>query len=78
MNRWTFNDENLPAWFVEDESKHYMRNLPVTREEAMEYRDRLREINTRSIKKVAEAKARKKRKVRDWDEWSPNCTRSQS
>lgn len=61
--RWAFNDDNLPSWFVEDETKHYQRQIPVTKEIVEEYRAKMKEINSRSVKKIAEAKARKKRKV---------------
>ncbi|KAL6053823.1 pre-rRNA processing protein ftsj3 [Balamuthia mandrillaris] len=62
-NRWSFNDENLPKWFVEDEERHNKPELPVTKAEIEEMKERFKAIDARPIKKVAEAKARKKRKV---------------
>eukprot|EP01050_Picozoa_sp_SAG11_P010499 SAG11_NODE_1054_length_6018_cov_2.481250_2_plen_268_part_00 len=64
-NRHAHNDDQsiLPKWFLEDEQKHCRPNLPITKEEANRIRDEQREIDNRPIKKVAEARARKKRKT---------------
>lgn len=62
-NRWTHNDENLPDWFLQDESKFCQKQLPVSKEMVQEYCAKLKEVNARPINKIAQAKARKKRKI---------------
>uniref|UniRef100_A0A8C3YH79 pre-rRNA processing protein FTSJ3 n=1 Tax=Catagonus wagneri TaxID=51154 RepID=A0A8C3YH79_9CETA len=65
FSRYTFNEdeEELPEWFVQEEKQHRIRQLPLDKKEVEYYRKRWREINARPIKKVAEAKARKKRRM---------------
>ncbi|PKA52535.1 AdoMet-dependent rRNA methyltransferase SPB1 [Apostasia shenzhenica] len=60
-NRYMFDDEGLPKWFVEEEKRHCQPLKPVTKEEVAAMRAQFREIDARPAKKVAEAKARKKR-----------------
>ncbi|KZT55508.1 FtsJ-domain-containing protein [Calocera cornea HHB12733] len=61
FNRQTFNDKDgLPAWFLDDEQKYYRTNLPITKEAVAALRARQRALDARPIKKVAEAKGRKK------------------
>ncbi|KAG2498835.1 hypothetical protein HYH03_003028 [Edaphochlamys debaryana] len=62
-NRYAFHDTGLPRWFAEDE-RRYMRPIaPVTKAEVEAEKERLRAIDARPIKKIAEAKARKKQKL---------------
>ncbi|NXW87921.1 SPB1 protein, partial [Alopecoenas beccarii] len=65
FNRYSFNEEEgeLPEWFTEEEKQHRRKQIPVDRQTVEAYRQRWREINARPIKKVAEAKARKKRRM---------------
>lgn len=65
FNRYAFNEDEgeLPEWFLQEEKQHRIRQLPVDKKEVEQYRKRWREINARPIKKVAEAKARKKRRM---------------
>ncbi|KAL5017038.1 hypothetical protein ScPMuIL_006627 [Solemya velum] len=60
---YTFDDEGTPDWFHKDEIKHCKKHLPVTKADIEEYRMRLKAIDAQPIKKIAEAKSRKKRKM---------------
>jgi len=62
-NRYAFNDTNLPKWFEEDENQNNKPMLPINKAMVAKIRDRLKEINARPIKKVAEAKGRQKMKM---------------
>ena len=62
-NRYAFHDDNLPKWFVEDENK-YMRPAPqITAEEYKAAKEEMRAIDARPIRKVVEAKARKRKRM---------------
>ncbi|KAH9486823.1 AdoMet-dependent rRNA methyltransferase SPB1 [Psilocybe cubensis] len=64
FNRYSLNSkEDLPSWFLDDEAKNYKLNIPVTKEAMAALRAKQRALDARPIKKVAEAKARKKFKA---------------
>ncbi|KAJ2928956.1 hypothetical protein H1R20_g8252, partial [Candolleomyces eurysporus] len=64
FNRYSLNSKDgLPSWFLEEEAKHYKPNIPVTKEAIAALRAKQRALDARPIKKVAEAKARKKLKA---------------
>ncbi|XP_074302017.1 adoMet-dependent rRNA methyltransferase spb1-like [Silene latifolia] len=62
-NKRMFDDDHrvLPEWFVDYEKTHNQPPKLVTKEERLAEKARFNEINARPAKKVAEAKARKKR-----------------
>lgn len=63
FNRGFKDREGLPSWFLDDESKNYRPNIPITKEAVAALRERQRALDARPIKKVAEAKWRKKIKA---------------
>lgn len=50
--------------FLENEEMHNKPNLPVSKEVMRQYRMKLKEIQQRPIRKVMEANARKKMKLK--------------
>ncbi|KAI7886702.1 FtsJ-domain-containing protein [Lichtheimia hyalospora FSU 10163] len=64
FSREGFRDkDDLPTWFLDDENRHNKPHLPVTKEAVKALRDKIKALDARPIKKIAEAKARKKHKA---------------
>lgn len=61
INRYSFRDkDDLPEWFLDDENKHNKIIKPITKEAALAIKEKQKTLNARPIKKVLEAKGRKK------------------
>ncbi|KAI0157896.1 AdoMet-dependent rRNA methyltransferase spb-1 [Hypoxylon sp. FL1284] len=64
FNKHAFRDrDGLPDWFIDDETRHDKRQKPITKAAAAAIKEKQRALNARPIKKVREAKARKKFKA---------------
>lgn len=64
FNKHAFRDKDgLPEWFMDDEGRHDKPHKPITKAAANAIKEKLRAFNARPIKKVREAKARKKFKA---------------
>lgn len=62
-NRYAFNDEDLPSWFVDDEKKHMRPQIPITKDVYEQIKKKYEDMANAPIGKVAEARARKARKI---------------
>ncbi|KJZ75520.1 AdoMet-dependent rRNA methyltransferase SPB1 [Hirsutella minnesotensis 3608] len=63
-NKHSFRDrDGLPEWFLDDETRHDKPQKPITKAAAQAIKEKMRAFNARPIKKVREAKARKKFKA---------------
>jgi AdoMet-dependent rRNA methyltransferase SPB1 len=64
FNKYSFRDvDGLPSWFLDDEANHSRLQRPITAAAAAAIKEKLRALNARPIKKVREAKGRKKFKA---------------
>lgn len=64
FNKYTLRDtDGLPEWFLDDEGKHSKPHRPISAAGAAAIKEKLRALNARPIKKVREAKDRKKFKA---------------
>ncbi len=64
FNKYSFRDTGgLPEWFLDDEGKHSKPHRPISAAGAAAIKEKLQALNARPIKKVREAKDRKKFKA---------------
>lgn len=64
-NRYAFSDDqqNLPAWFVNDEKEHFRPQLPITKAMVERMKKEKLDLTNKPIKKVAEARLRKRKRL---------------
>ncbi|PJF20164.1 AdoMet-dependent rRNA methyltransferase SPB1 [Paramicrosporidium saccamoebae] len=64
FNRYSFKDDGiLPRWFLDDESKHNRPQKPITKEGVALLKAKMKELDSRPIKKELEAKGRNRQRV---------------
>lgn len=63
-NRFAWNDPNgLPSWFVDDELRHNKPQVPIPGALIDQIKSRFQKTGTKEIKKVAEARMRKRKRA---------------
>lgn len=63
-NRFAWNDpKNLPSWFMDDEMRHNKPQLPIPNALLEQIKSRFQKTGTKEIKKVAEARMRKRKRA---------------
>lgn len=66
FNKWAAPADELPEWFLDDDQEHWKPHGPAQETKVTaEDRARVAAFADRPIKKVAEVRARKKKKMRD-------------
>jgi len=60
---YDYDPSELPSWFLEEEEKYNKPILPVTKEEIEQEKKFIKEYNARPSAKLAEFKARKKKRM---------------
>lgn len=63
-NRFSWNDDaDLPDWFVDDEKRHHRPQVPLPAALVEQMKSKFMSLATKPIKKVAEARARKRKRA---------------
>ena len=63
-NRFSWNDDaDLPDWFVDDEKRHHRPQVPLPPALVEQMKNKFMSLATKPIKKVAEARARKRKRA---------------
>lgn len=63
-NRFSWNDpKSLPSWFMDDELRHNKPQLPIPAALVEQIKARFQSTGTKEIKKVAEARMRKRKRA---------------
>ncbi|KAI9687936.1 MAG: AdoMet-dependent rRNA methyltransferase spb1 [Bathelium mastoideum] len=64
FNKYSLRDvHGLPEWFLDDENRHSRPQRPITASAVLAIKEKQRALNARPIKKVREARERKKYKA---------------